>query len=319
MCSLPPCILLLIMRNLEMLPLLRCRLVNRRFKQLADSEIHGDMRRIVGYYLREPDGFLAALVRYGAVVSSEAALALFLHDPSVLDHDLEVSVKHGTEKEFNEYIRTSLPVVRVWENKRPESPYRRAGVYDVTGEGRPQRDTTTYKITGVARLYIRVVGCSYPTPLGAISSLRNTALLCFFSPILMGCAYPYLTLRRLGLHRETNMAVRGVIQGTPSEFIKNIRLVTQAGFRFSWDPRDFILPIPTAHSWRELLVAPDPQGQIFTPWDWNWIHKCGPAVGPFKRDAIEEELSDWNCYQGMKRIAKLWLHLEPSFVGEEIL
>ncbi|KAI0685715.1 hypothetical protein C8T65DRAFT_747778 [Cerioporus squamosus] len=331
---LPPCVLLLILANLDILSLLRCRLVSRRMKQLADSEIRVDMRRIVGHYLPAPDQFLDDLVSYAAVVSSQAALALFLRDRSVLDRDLEVSVKYGTEEAFNEYVRTSLPVVKVHGRDG-------RGLSEMTTEGRPQRHTTIYKIKGASRRYIRVVGCSYPTPLGAISSLRNTALLCFFSPILMGCAYPFLTLRRLGLHRDTNLAL-GTVQSSRTELIKNIMLVRKGGFRFSWEPRDFIFPRPTAlyvcgcnlrywgdrgclmavldpsSSWRELLVVPDPEGQIFTPWDWNWLDRCGPRLR-YPRDPLEMELNDWNCAEGERRIAKLSLHLAPSFVGEEIL
>ncbi|KAI0696767.1 hypothetical protein C8T65DRAFT_743452 [Cerioporus squamosus] len=352
--ALPPCVTLLILAHLEMLPLLRCRLVSRRLKELADSELRVDMRRIVGHYLPAPDQFLDDLVSYSAVVSSQAALALFLRDRSILDRDLEVSVKYGTEEAFNEYVRTSLPVVKVHGRDG-------RGLSEMTTEGRPQRHTTVYKIKGASRRYIRVIGCSYPTPLGAISSLRNTALLCFFSPILMGCAYPFLTLRRLGLHRDTNLAL-GTVQSSRTELIKNIKLITQGGFRFSWEPRDFIFPRPTAvcehgvdcphcspylpcvrqlyvcgcnlrywgdrgclmavldpsSSWRELLVVPDPEGQIFTPWDWNWLDRCGPRLR-YPRDPLEMELNDWNCAEGERRIAKLSLHLAPSFAGEEAL
>ncbi|KAI0689278.1 hypothetical protein C8T65DRAFT_700303 [Cerioporus squamosus] len=345
--------LLLILAEVEILPLLRCRLVSRRMKQLADSEIRVEMRRIVGHYLPDPDAFLDDMVSYGAVVSSQAALALFLRDRSVLDRDLEVTVKYSTQEAFNTYVRTSLPVVKV------RGLDRRRGLSEMTSEGGPQRVTTIYKIKGKSRLYIRVVGCSYPTPLGAVSSLRNTALLCFFSPILIGCAYPYLTLRRLGVHRDTNMAL-GTIQSSRMELIKNISLVTKGGFRFSWEPRDFIRPRPTApcehgpdcshcdpylpcvrhlylcgcnlrywgdrgclmavldasSTWKKLLVYPDPEGQVFTPWEWDWLRRCGPR-GTYNTDPLQAEVNDWNCVDGERRIRKLCLHMAPSFAGEE--
>ncbi len=354
---LSPCIIVQILAAADILSLLRCRLVSRRFKTTADSELRVDMRRIISRYLPAPEAFLDALVKYGAVVSSVAALALFLRDDSILNGDLEICVRHSAESAFNEYVRTSLPVVEVWSSKRMDRTRRD----EESSEGRPHRRTWTYKVKGRSKRYIRVVGCAYPSPLGAINSLCNSALLCFFSPILMGCAYPSLTLRRLALHRDLNMRLLSLIPHTPLEFIRNIALVSKGDFQLSWNPRNLINPIPTAtchhgqgcphcrllppcvrqlylcgcnirywgdrgclmavldaeSAWRDLVICPDEEGTMFTPWEWNW-QRCGTGDG-YTHDPLEEEMDDWNCVQGESRIRKLTIHIAPNFAGEEML
>ncbi|KAI0681909.1 hypothetical protein C8T65DRAFT_751110 [Cerioporus squamosus] len=347
---LSPCVTLLIMAELDILSLLRCRLVSRRFKGLADSEIRVDMRCIVTHYLPAPDYFLEALVTHSAVISGQAALALFLRDRRILGMDLEVSVKLGADEAFNAYVRSALPVVEVF------TFYCRGRTrHDESDEGLPNRRTWTYKIKGRSKRYIRVVGCGYPSPLGPINYLRNSALLCFFSPILMGCAYPALTLRRLGLHRDLNQVFYSKVASTRYELARDLTLVIKAGFRLSWNPRDFIVPTPTAvcehgegcpdctllppcvrhlylcgcnvrywgdrgclmavlepsSAWRDLIIFPDPEGGVFTPWDWNW-QRCGTGSG-FTHDPLKEEMNNWNCVQGESRIHRLTIHIAPSF------
>ncbi|KAI0696219.1 hypothetical protein C8T65DRAFT_698469 [Cerioporus squamosus] len=357
--GLSACTVLAIMAELDILPLLRCRLVSRHFKELADSEIRVDMRRIVGHYLPDPDGFLAALVKFGAVVSSQAALALFLRDRNILSKDLEVTVKYSSEKAFKDYVRTSLPVVEVLKFQR--RPGRPNLCDEEAADGPPHRITTTFKVKGSSRQYIRVVGTGYPSPLGPISCLRNTALLCFFSPVLMGCAYPCMTLRRLGLHRDTARLSYHIEESTRLELVRNIWLVTNAGFRFSCNALDFIVPRPhegcehgtgctdcfprppcvrhfylcqcnmrywgdrgclmavldPSSAWRDLIVCPDEEGSIFTPWDW-YTHRRGraPRCQP---DPLEEDVDDWNCMEGESRIRKLCIHIAPTFVGEDMV
>lgn len=243
----PQAIVICMLSHTDMLTLLRCRLQCRLYRELVNSELRIGMRRILRHYIPEPTDLLDALLAYRAVISGRAALALFLRDDTILDRDLEVSVCHEYQEELNSFVSRCLPVVKVLGLDRRE------GQCQMTEEGRPTRSTTIYKVKGRRRRYIRVVGSSYSVALGAVNWLKNTALLCFFSPWLIGCAYPYLTLRRMGLHRADPWPpmVGGRITANHAEMTQNISLVVNHGFRLSHDPRTFIEPpvLPYIPEW----------------------------------------------------------------------
>ncbi|RPD56580.1 hypothetical protein L226DRAFT_567614 [Lentinus tigrinus ALCF2SS1-7] len=340
-----------------MLTLLRCRLLNHAYQDLADREIQLDMRSIVSHYVPDAVEFLAALQAHGAVVSGRAALSLFLRDNSLLDKDLEVCVSWGGEEPLHKYVLSSLPVVEVL------GPDKIDGICQDSDEGLPSRYTKTFKVLGRRTRYIRVVGCSYASPLGAVNATRHTALMCFFTPSLMGCAYPYLTLRRLALLRPSGAMQWG---WHPDSFYEKMQKsdLFNRGFRFSYTASDFVTPpvppidvawdgrprrpclrslfvcgcnvrywgdraclmavLDRSQAWKTLLMTLDEgRGAIFHPWELS-----GPHVGGWddgcdrvrnERDDLHVEMGTWDCLMGEAQMFQrpIVFHVAPSFPGDD--
>ncbi|KAI0705558.1 hypothetical protein C8Q76DRAFT_801303 [Earliella scabrosa] len=222
----------MLMEEFDMLGLLNWRPVCGRYLLQVDTQLRKEMEAIVKVYLPgQASILLDALPRFRAVITGEAAIAFVLRDMKLLGMDLEICVAEPEAEELHAFLQKNFTLTKVCGRDKGAQGY----------EGPLDRITTHYCIIAARRRrYLSVVSSYTPSPLTPLTAVNNTAFMTFFSPAIVGCAYPALTLRRCALTRSNSGY--GPWWSIPCDRRRNLGLVLRGNFRLDDDPGILISP-----------------------------------------------------------------------------
>ncbi|KAI0730636.1 hypothetical protein C8Q76DRAFT_792787 [Earliella scabrosa] len=222
----------MLLEGYDMLSLLNWRAVRGRYLFQVDRQLRKEMEKIVNVYVPgQASLLLDALHRFRAIITGEAAIAFLLRDRDLLGMDLELCVGEPEAEALHAFLKNNFVLTKVCGQDEGTLGY----------HGPPDRITTYYCIIAPRRRrYICVVSSHTPSPLTPLTAVNNTAYMTFFSPTIVGCAYPSLTMRRCALIRSDNGF--GQWWSRRCDRRRNLGLVVRGHFRLHDDPSTLLFP-----------------------------------------------------------------------------
>ncbi len=173
------------LQEMDFPSLLAWRRTSVRAYEEVESYLTDSLHRILGKYVQPIHPFILGMTEHRVLCTREAALAFFLHDNSLLTPTLELTVGRTYAQNFEQFLLNTEPlgIEFLWEEEHGSGDFE-----------------TIFRVfrTSLSQ-YIRLACSPSDSALTPITRSSNTAFITYVSPISFGCAYAYLTLRRLAL------------------------------------------------------------------------------------------------------------------------
>ena len=179
-----------ILRHCDMITLLYSQDIANRFSTYMREVLRADRRHILAKYVPDPEHLLDLLHQERAVVIGDAALALVLRDLSILGIYLDIALPCTSEGVFEAYLQDTLHARCIWH-----SPGRMADRLNRTDTLRPFIKLFHLQKGILVRLFYSQVSSAIENVVWS----SNSAHVNYFNRTSLGCAYPLLTFRRVGL------------------------------------------------------------------------------------------------------------------------
>lgn len=180
---------------LNIVDLLRWRLVCRGTRALVEATLRKSQEYIISQYLSNAPEVLNKLSLFRALITADAALALFLLDYGMLSQDLEICVPEEFFTQMMTFLHQSYVLWSIPNDR------------DTPADRPPERSPYLFLIRDPnhrRRRYLHVVKVYSRNAIVGLHTLGNSAMMCCFNADIMSCAYPSLTLRRRAMVREQN-------------------------------------------------------------------------------------------------------------------
>ena len=160
------------------------RLASRTAYDRVEDILYRERRAVVEYYFPDDaDLFLVNLDEYRGIIVGHAALAFLLRDRQLLSNCVEVAIGRRQAQDFEDLLLSYHWIQFISQTPDPPSP----------------AETTVRLFRTKNGRFLKLLLSRTNTPLMPLTDYDTSALMNYVSRWSFGCAYPLLTLQRLGL------------------------------------------------------------------------------------------------------------------------